>query len=437
MWATRLPFGFLDSPRLFCGVTEAIAQEVRRKIAARGGGIHIYVFVDDFLVIGDDEALTREGCALLEAELSKRNLQWAPHKERGPCRCIEFLGLLISNVEGARGISISRKRMESTLQELAKWQARRPTDGAELSVDPEELARLLGRLVFVSQVIPHGRTYMQGMLSAFQGLSVDWRRHRVKRVGGTRFEEMTVHEGFWDDVQWWVDHMAARCLTPFEIPPAGEAAITGTDASGWGTGQVAWIDGGREESTLKFTAAEKRRPINWRELLGVVRIVEQFGARLKGRTVLVETDNMAAKGVANKGASKAADMQELVRRLVASCEQHGINLRVTHTPGEKLDRPDQTSRGDPMEEPRVRVRRDTFRSIERAHGPFNEVIGAEREWAVAPEEASERSRLWVHPTLRTVAPALRLLGERLSGPHSSRTQGLALVPLPSNPHSPI
>ena len=248
---------------------------------------------------------------------------------------------------------------------------------------------------------------MQGMLAAFKGLHVDWKRHKVSRARRGRLETMTVSEPFWEDVQWWVDHLALRCLTPFTRQRAGEAAITGTDASGYGTGQLAWIDGGREESVLEFTAAEKRRLINWRELLGVVRIVEQFGPRLEGRTVLVETDNMAAMQVAKGGASKAGDMQELVRRLIERCELHNITLRVTHTPGAKLDRPDQTSRGDPIEEPRVRVRAAEFRAIEAVAGPFSEFIGADREVASRVADGGKH-RLWVHPTRRTVASALRL-----------------------------
>ena len=94
-----------------------------------------------------------------------------------------------------------------------------------------------------------------------------------------------------------------------------DAVLTGTDASDWGTGQLAWLDGGRKELQLPFTHAEQRRPINWRELLGIVRIVEEFGPRLSGRTVVIETDNMAANGASRKRASRAADMQELVRRL--------------------------------------------------------------------------------------------------------------------------
>ena len=52
-----------------------------------------------------------------ELEPLKYHLGVEPHKTRGPCQCVEFLGLLLSNVEGARGISISRKRMTTVLTE--------------------------------------------------------------------------------------------------------------------------------------------------------------------------------------------------------------------------------------------------------------------------------------------------------------------------------
>ena len=83
---------------------------------------------------------------------------------------------------------------------------------------------------------------------------------------------------------------------------------------------------------IKFTEAERRRPINWRELLGVYRVLAVWGPELAGRLVLLETDNMAAKGAAAKGSSTSTDMQELVRRMVEICERHDIQLRLTHTP---------------------------------------------------------------------------------------------------------
>jgi hypothetical protein len=426
MWCARLPFGYLDSPRLFCSVTEALAAEFRRRVA--GMGIYCIVFVDDWLVIGDDDAATRRGCEMLEALFAEFGVEWAPHKQRGPCSVIEFLGMLLSNVEGARCIALTESRQAKLRGMIDAWLARRPAAGERLQVGARELAQLLGHLVFGSQVVPGGRTYMQSMLSSFAGLEVDWRRGNVRRTRGGAWQEMEVGTGFWRDLEWWSDHLERRNCVSLEPPPLGAAAVTGTDASGWGTGQLAWLDGAREEVQLEFTAAEQRRPINWRELLGVLRVVETWGERLAGRVVLIEADNTAAVGAASKMASSSEDMQELVRRLLEACEEHGIELRVCHTPGALLHRPDQTSRGDPVEEPRMRLRAAAYGELAARWGPFTEWIGAERRHAQEPAQRDDGDRLWVHPTHTTVGSALRLVGERLGEASERRVRGLVVVP---------
>lgn len=410
MWASRLPFGYIDSPRLFCGLTEAVIGRCREKAAGRG--IHFYVFVDDALVVGDDEALTREGMRILEEEFADRGIQWAPHKKRGPCACIEFLGLLLANVEGWRGVTLTRKRLGKLSVEIDDWLASEPVDGARES-EPKPVASLLGKLVFASQVVPNGRTYMQGMLAAFKGVIVDWRRGTVE-FGGQRGRLLELRAGFWRDLRWWQRHLASHSFTSFESfsrQPTGELVLAGTDASDWGTGQVLWRDGGREEHRLVFSVAEKRRSINWRELLGIVRVAKLGGERLRGKRVLVEADNMAAVGATRKLASKSEDMQELVRRLLRLSLRHGFTLRVTHTPGEKLDRPDQTSRGDALEEPRARLRRGLFERVARRVGGFSGYIGSEREHGCSREAPG--GALWMHPTFSTVGTGLRRIGERL------------------------
>ena len=78
----RLPFGFIDSPRLFCGLTEGVAEIFRRRAAdmataeARVCGMHVLVFVDDFLVVGDSEELTRRAGELLEQILDELGLPY-------------------------------------------------------------------------------------------------------------------------------------------------------------------------------------------------------------------------------------------------------------------------------------------------------------------------------------------------------------------------
>ena len=398
-------------------------------------GIHFHVFVDDVLVIGDDAELTQRGMSMLEAEFAARGLLWAPHKRRGPCKCIEFLGLLICNTEGLRGVTITRKRRAKLFAEIEGWLDREPEDG-DLTADPRELASFLGKLVFISQVVKGGRTYMQGMLGQFRGLVVDWQRGRVKPSAGV-WRDLQVSPAFWRDLRWWKGHLDKRSLAPLGgSAQTAEAVLTGTDASNWGTGQVLWLDGAREEAALAFLHAERRRPINWRELLGIVRVCEVGGARLRGKTVLVETDNMAARGAAGKLSSKADDMQELVRRLMRLSEIHGFTLRVTHTPGEKLDRPDQTSRGDAIEESRFRLRGGEFARLSERYGPFTSFIGAERELARREgEEAPSdgRRRMWIHPTSSTVGSALRRVQESMAEDMKGRPTALALVPADGDP----
>ena len=195
---------------------------------------------------------------------------------------------------------------------------------------------------------------MQAMLRQFAGMEVDWLRGTVRYLRGISQAGVDLTAGFWRDLVWWQSALQEAHCRPMRPPAGGVAAIIGTDASDLACGELAWIDGAREEMVLRFTPAERRRPINFRELLGVLRLVERWGERLRGCTLLIDIDNTAAVGATSGLYSRSEDMQELVRRLHALASLHHLTLRPVHTPGEMLQRPDQTSRGAAVEEPRVR-----------------------------------------------------------------------------------
>ena len=310
MRCSRLPFGYIDSPRLFCGLTESVAEIFRKRVA--GLGIHVFVFVDDFLVVGDTKELAAEGNRILKSIFEDLGLPFAPHKQRGPARVMEFLGLLLVNVPGMQCLALSEKRQTKMRILIDEWRARRP--GGELA-GAKELASLLWKLVFASQVVPGGRTYMQQMLASFQGLEVDWRRGTVRptadRAKGWR-AGVALSDGFWRDLDWWSDQLERRNCVMLTKRRPGVAALCGTDASDWGTGQLMWRDGQRAEVSLEFTEAERQRSINWRELLGIVRVLETYGEELSGTSLLIEGDNTSSLAAATKGTSKAHDSQELV-----------------------------------------------------------------------------------------------------------------------------
>ena len=212
----------------------------------------------------------------------------------------------------------------------------------------------------------------------------------------------------------------------------------GTDASDQACGGVAWVDGSREETQLSFTAAEKRRPINFRELFGAVRVIEKWGERLAGHKLLIDIDNTAAVGATTKAFSKAEEMQEQVRRLVSLAMRHRLEYRPVHCPGAALVRPDALSRGDQAEAPRIRLTREAFGVWERRYGPFTSMMGAERDYQLGagggggetePEGAGRPEILWAHPTPSTYFATLDMMLERLAtdGP-SSRVSGLVVLP---------
>ena len=225
------------------------------------------------------------------------------------------------------------------------------------------------------------------------------------------------------------ERSAASNCSPLSVPSGGDLAVVGSDASDFACGELVWLDGLREETRLVFTKAERRRPINFRELRGSLRALEVYGERLRGRTVLIELDNTCAHEAVRKLFSKAEDLQELTRRILDRSLRHGIRLRSCHTPGAMLHRPDQTSRGDAPEEPRVRLRRAVFEALEARYGPFTSFLGAEREHAVRKRDTPDGPPvLWAHPTFSTSASTLRLIGEQLTGSLKTCARGLVLLP---------
>ena len=214
-------------------------------------------------------------------------LQWALHKRRGPARAMEFLGILVANLpdlEGRPLVAVAEKRRKRMLTLFESWLAKRsppPTPWSpspkRLKVAPREMAELLGLLVFIAPCIPQGRVYMQVMLRTFAGLTVDWQGGCVRFLHG-QWRNLEATDSFFADLQWW--ESALRSCSCWQRPttPPPLAAILGTDASDQACGGVlAWVDGSREKTQMTFSAAEKRRPINFCELYGAVRVVDLWG----------------------------------------------------------------------------------------------------------------------------------------------------------------
>jgi hypothetical protein len=387
----------------------------------------VFCFVDDFLVTADDEHID-EAERLLDGILLEFGIEKSNAKSRGPAKLMVFLGLVLSCVEGECGIALPSDKEESLSRLLGDWLERSPEGEELVVVDPTHLARLLGKMLFASPLIEGSRVHMQAMLAQFAGLVVDWQRGTVEWKRG--WKPMTVGASFWRDLEWWREVFSRGNAVRSEKTARAVAAISGTDASDWGTGQLVWIDGEREEVQLRFTECEQLHSINWRELLGIWRILQTWGERLAGRLLLIEADNMVAIRVSRTGHSRKEDMQELVVRILETARRFAIELKLVHTPGALLIRPDQTSRGDLVREPRQRLKVEKFRLIESRYGPFTGFLGAEREFARGTLDTTPAAKLFAHASYDTVGSLLRRLCERRADGEKDMT---AVVVVPYAP----
>ena len=67
---------------------------------------------------------------------------------------------------------------------------------------------------------------MQGMLSQFKGLVVDWNHGQVKFTderGASGWELLRLSDAFWRDLDWFDDHFEHRNCTSLEEEPAAAA----------------------------------------------------------------------------------------------------------------------------------------------------------------------------------------------------------------------
>ena len=403
----KLPFGWNLSPARFVQVTEELAQILRKKY-----GLKVVAYIDDFGIVSDSYEQAVRDRKIFESVCARLGLQLAPWKSAGPTQSFEFLGLRISNLPGFRTVGLPANKLANLTKLLDNFANNyRPGSRAH----PKDLAQLLGQLNFAAQVVEGSSVFLDRMYAQFRGVLVDWKRGLV-RIDGRR-EHLVLRKDFFEDVAWWRTNLRYRHTVPIRDETAQEpGVISGTDASDWGKGQAIWLSGEREIFQHVFTEAEKRHPINFRELAGCVRILEQWGPRLRGRRLILETDNMAAMWAIRRGRARTGAMAEQLRRLFTMAAQWGVKIKIMHTRGVDLLLPDAVSRYRMPVPARQRLSWGEYNNVDSEYGPFEEGIGAEMEHRLPARKIStapaERT-LWLHPSHHCIADTLKLMWKQV------------------------
>ena len=429
-----LPFGWVLSPFWFTRFSEEIGKVMQ--VAARRAvdeecmkngwnrrvKMKMLTYVDDYLLAvthTHHRELCEIACGAMDRVAIEMGVDLAPHKSVGPVEVIEWLGLLLdARADRAPCLRLPEKKRKNYLSELGKFEK---IYREKAKAPARELAGIMGRLNFACKAVHGGMNFMARMWDRFRGVLIDWGRGAVRVANGVR--DLKLDCEFWLDLEWWI-----KCLqSPMSVLLRGDDACVwevrcGTDGSDWGSGQFIVLDGEEERMQCEWTPTERRKPINWRELNGVLRMLRKWGPRLRGAKLWMAVDNMTTFELLRRFRVSAPEMAELLRRIHLLCVRYEICLVVKHVPGVDLEVPDDMSREAALVEPKQRMTKEAYEWAVRLTGEHTQFLGKEREHCERKEvsrrekevrSGARESIRWFNPDYRQVAKVLNHVRDEL------------------------
>ena len=301
-----LPFGLAPAPWVFTRVVREVCAHVRLQ------GFRLRAYLDDWLLLAN----SRELCSLQCSQLLSicRRLGFCLNKEKSdliPSRQFNYLGMAFNTVSGLVSPTLERcQRLSRALDLLLP----KPFASAR------RIASLLGSMESLSLLLPLGRLHKRKLQRLFRSAwSQTSQKWNVQVPLGTAFA-LAVEK--WRDQDW------LRQGVPIS-PPAPQVTIF-TDASGFGWGAhsgVLTASGFWEPESIPLH-------INLLEMEAAFRALRQFAPHLKGKHVLLNSDNTTVCYYLNKqGGARSVPLSQKAESLLLWCEDHSISLTAKFVPG--------------------------------------------------------------------------------------------------------
>ena len=300
---TGVPLGFKLAPAFACSVSSEMGQ----MFAALG--IRAAIFVDDILIVADDPVTCAEHIKMVEHIIEWLGLKVADGKTEGPAPRLKFLGLLLDPQAGQ--ITVTPDRAAAILGDVARLLA-------SSSVLVAELETILGKLGFIAMVCRGGRAYLQRLRAHLNNCL----RNGMRRT--------TLGQGALADLEWWRRTLSSDvvgspiCMMdnlPTVIPMKSDAS--GSIGFGYQFGDVMHFSRFSDD-----TAADEH--INYKEMLALVHLAEEYGQLLTGKVLRCGVDNSSVVFNVLRGASACPATQALLRRLADAQCLHNFEIICSH-----------------------------------------------------------------------------------------------------------
>ena len=335
----RLPFGLKVSP-FWCNEFLSVVD-----FAIKARGVRHLRYCDDYLFLGDSREDILHAFRVAREVLASHGLRVNEAKTEGPLQRIVFLGLGLDSVAQESFVP-QDKRTECI--GLLKRSHKILSNGECLN--RQGVQSLVGKLSFVSAVLPGARPFFRHLIAASAHLP--HRRSIVRSSPGLLEDlEMWTHilqawksgRSNWPrdepEIEFFHDASKAKGVGGFgfflaQLPPGVQLSLPHEFTHGHGFAGI---------FPPEVLAAHS---IQWAELYAMAYCLALYGPYLRDRSVLLRSDNLADVYIVNKMKTRKDDLLVLLRAIYSTAAFYNIRLRVKHVRGENNDLADLLSRAE-------------------------------------------------------------------------------------------
>lgn len=344
-----LPFGLCTSPFVFTKITKPVVHILRL------WGILLVLYLDDFLFLHKSrrvcEENMRKAIKLLEELGFIINLKKSSLAASQTCK---YLGFVIDSVSFT--LNLTDKKKES----IPRWV---DTFKIGKSYKIRRFAEFLGVLTSACPAVAYGFVHCK---------QLERQKYLALKFNGGNYEgRIMINETMMEDLNWWKVN-AKVGQNPIRIQAYELEIFSDSSLTGWGC----FCNGVKAFGF--WNDKEKRKHINYLELLAAFFAIKCFASELSQCEILLRLDNTTAISYVNRaGGVRFQYLGLLARKIWKWCEERKIWLRASYIASAENIEADKASRNVNIDG-EWELSQDAFSKIEKQFGPFSVDLFASR-----------------------------------------------------------
>ena len=354
-----MPFGLAPAPRIATKFLLPAIKYLRRR------GVRCTSYIDDVVVLARSRQQSVQHTQLTADLLHSLGFSIHPEKVSViPRQSLEVLGLQVNSLK------MEFRVPRSKIRDLSRQVHRTIADNAAGRLSLRRFASLIGKFNAVRGAVQSAPLHIWPLLHLQKSVLARSRSWDDKLSLSSRvLEELT----------WWAQEL--KDWNGRSVIPRKTSITVTTDASHWGWGGF-WKETGqrarpRDEARGFFSVRESKNSSNWRELTAVLLTLQSAAQALKGRVILVETDNNTTKAYINHMGGRSRVLSAIARKLWLTAQRHGFQVQAVHLPGRDNHRADRLSRWQ-RDKSDFKMSPAIFRAVDRQWGPHSIDLFANR-----------------------------------------------------------